>query len=156
VQKCFSHSRLAVTTLLGFLRQLCGCDGPYYFQSVPRLSPGGFDANTFYIRGEPERADKALRRYGLITEFARRVVPYRKGHSQLADWILLAEQVERDPLAVFSDVLRKSPIRGGDRFQDFRYQRLSNDFVPGMSVVDGTEYLALFEHLRDVQNELQS
>jgi hypothetical protein len=156
VQKRFSHSRLAVTTLLGFLRQLCGCDGPYYFQSVPRLSPGGFDANTFYIRGEPERADKALRRYGLITEFARRVVPYRKGHSQLADWILLAEQVERDPLAVFSDVLRKSPIRGGDRFQDFRYQRLSNDFVPGMSVVDGTEYLALFEHLRDVQNELQS
>jgi hypothetical protein len=156
VQKRFSHSRLAVTTLLGFLRQLCGCDGPHYFQSVPRLSPGGFDANTFYIRGEPERADEALRRYGLITEFARRVVRYRKGHSQLADWILLAEQLERDPLAVFSDVLRKSPIRGGDRFQVFRYQRLSNDFVPGMSMVDGTEYLALFEHLRNVQEELQS
>ncbi len=156
VQKRFSHSRLAVTTLLGFLRQLCGCDGPYYFQSVPRLTPGGFDANTFYIRGEAEQADEALRRYGLITEFARRVVPYRTGHSQLADWILLAEQVERDPLAVFSDVLRKSPIRGGDKFQDFRYKRLSNDFVPGMSMVDGTEYLALFEHLRDVQDELQS
>jgi hypothetical protein len=156
VQKRFSHSRLAVTTLLGFLRQLCGCDGPYYFQSVPRLSPGGFDANTFYIRGEPERADEALRRYGLITEFARRVVRYRKGHSQLADWILLAEQVERDPLAVFSDVLRKSPIRGGDKFKDFRYKRLSNDFVPGMSVVDGIEYLALFEHLRHVQDELRS
>lgn len=156
VQKRFSHSRLAVTTLLGFLRQLCDCDGPYYFQSVPRLSPGGFDANTFYIRGEAEQADETLRRYGLIAEFARNVVSYRQGHSQLADWILLAEQVERDPLAVFSDVLRKSPIRGGDKFQDFRYKRLSNDFVPGMSMVDGTEYLALFEHLRDVQDKLQS
>lgn len=156
VQKRFSHSRLAVTTLLGFLRRLCGCDGPYYFQSVPRLSPGSFDANTFYICGEAEQADEALRRYGLITEFARRVVSYRKGHSQLADWILLAEQVERDPLAVFSDVLRKSPIRGGDKFKDFHYKRLSNEFVPGMSVVDGTEYLALFEHLRNVQDELQS
>jgi hypothetical protein len=156
VQQRFSHSRLAVYTLLGFLRQLCGCDGPYYFQSVPRLTPGGFDADTFYVRGEAERADEVLRRYGLITEFARRVVPYRQGHSQLADWILLAEKVERDPLAVFSDVLRKSPIRGGDTFQDFRYKRLSNEFVPGMSMVDGTEYLALFEHLRDVQGQIQS
>jgi hypothetical protein len=156
VQQRFSHSRLAVYTLLGFLRQLCGCDGPYYFQSVPRLTPGGFDADTFYVRGEAERADEVLRRYGLITEFARRVVPYRQGHSQLADWILMAEKVERDPLAVFSDVLRKSPIRGGDTFQDFRYRRLSNKFVPGMSMVDGTEYLALFEHLRDVQRQIQS
>lgn len=156
VQKRFSHSRLAVTTLLGFLRQLCGCDGPYYFQSVPRLTHGGFDPGTFYIRGEPEQADEVLRRYGLITEFARRVVPYRKGHSQLADWILLAEQVERDPLAVFSDVLRKSPIRGGDDYKDFRYKRLSSDFVPGMGIVDGIEYLALVEHLRDVQDEIQS
>ena len=147
VQKRFSHSRLAVVTLLGFLRQLCGCDGPYYFQSVPRLTPGGFDTDTFYIRGKPERADEVLLRYGLITEFARRVVPYRKGHSQLADWILLAERVERDPLAVFSDVLRKSPIRGGDDYKNFRYKRLSVDFVPGMGVVDGTEYLALVEHL---------
>jgi hypothetical protein len=156
VQRRFSHSRLAAYTLLGFLRKLCGCDGPYYFQSVPRLTPGGFDADTFYVRGEAARADEALRRYGLITEFARRVVPYRKGHSQLADWILLAEQVECDPLAVFSDVLRKSPLRGGDNFQDFRYKRLSNDFVPGMSMVDGTEYLTLFEHLRAMQEEIQS
>jgi hypothetical protein len=156
VQKRFSHSRLAVTTLLGFLRQLCGCDGPYYFQSVPRLTPDGFDANTFYIRGEVEQADEALRRYGLITEFARRVVPYRKGHSQLADWVLLAEQVERDPLAVFSDVLRKSPIRGGDKLKKFRYDRLSNDYTPELRVYDGTEYLALFEHLRDVQDEIKS
>ena len=156
VQQRFSHSRLAVATLMGFLRKLCGCDGPYYFQSLPQLVPGGFDKDTFYVRGGAQRASEALRRYGLIIDFARRVVPYRQGHSQLADWILLAEKVERDPLAVFSDVLRKSPIRGGDRFQDFRYKRLSNEFVPGMSVVDGTEYLALFEHLRNVQDEIRS
>jgi hypothetical protein len=154
VQQRFSHSRLAVITLLGFLRQLCGCDGPYYFQSVPRLTPGAFDPDTFYVRGDSMQADEALRRYGLITEFARRVVPYRQGHSQLADWILMAEKVERDPLAVFSDVLRKSPIRGGDDYHNFRYKRLSNDFVPGMSVVDGSEYLTLFEHLRNMQEEI--
>jgi len=154
VQQRFSHSRLAVYTLLGFLRKLCGCDGPYYFQSVPTLTPGGFNTDSFYVRGKVERADDALRRYGLITEFARRVVPYRKGHSRLADWILLAEQVERDPLAIFADVLRKSPIRGGDQFQDYRFKRLSNDFVPGTSVVDSAEYLAIFEHLRKVQTEI--
>ena len=156
VQKRFSRSRLAVYTLLGLLHKLCGCDGPYYFQSLPTLAPGGFDPNTFYVNGRAEQADVALRRHGAITNFARRVVKYRKGHSVLADWIMLAEKLEQDPLGVFSDVLRGSPIRGGDDFSDFRYKRLSNTFVLGMAMVDGTDYLTLFERLRQMQAEIRS
>lgn len=156
VQKRFSRSRLAVYTLLGLLRQLCGCDGPYYFQSLPTLAPGRFEANTFYVNGRGERADVALRRYGVITNFAQRVVKYRQGHSILADWILLAEQLEQDPLGVFSDVLRGSPIRGGDDLSKASYKRLSNDFMPGMAVIDATEYLTLFEQLQQLQLETKS
>jgi hypothetical protein len=155
VQKRFSRSRLAVYTLLGLLRKLCGCDGPYYFQSLPILAPGGFDADTFYVNGQAENADAALHRYGAIINFARRVVKYRQGHSILADWILLAEQLEQDPLGIFSDVLRDSPIRGGDDLIKARYKRLSSSFVQGMGVVDATEYLALFEQLRRLQAETQ-
>lgn len=123
VQKRFSKSRLAAFTLLALLRKLCGCNGPYYFQSVPTLAPGGFDPNTFYVRGKAENADEVLQRYSAIVNFARRVVKGRQGHSLLADWILLAERLEEDPLGTFSDVLRDS--RGSDP-QKARYKRLSD------------------------------
>ncbi len=156
VQKRFSRSRLAVYTLLGLLRKLCGCHGPYYFQSLPTLAPDGFNPDTFYVNGRAENADAALRRYGAITNFARRVVNYRQGHSILADWILLAEQLEQDPLGIFSEVLRDSPIRGGDDLNKASYKRLSNEFVSGMAVVNSIEYLKLFEQLRQLQTEIQS
>lgn len=155
-QKRFSHSRLAIYTLLGLLRKLCGCDGPYYFQSLPRLAPAGFEVNTFYVNGQPVQADAALRRYGAIANFARRVVKFQKGHSILVDWTVLAEQLEQDPLGVFSEVLRDSPIRGGDDLLKARYRRLSNEFVPGMAVVNSAEYLQLFNHLQQFQKEIQS
>lgn len=150
VQKRFSKSRLAAFTLLALLRKLCGCDGPYYFQSVPTLAPGGFDPNTFYVQGRAWNADEVLRRYSAIVNFARRVVKWRQGHSLLADWILLAERLEEDPLGMFSDVLRDSPLRGGDDLREARYRRLSNEFVKGMGVVDGTEYLKLIEALKQL------
>jgi hypothetical protein len=150
VQKRFSKSRLAAFTLLALLRKLCGCDGPYYFQSVPTLAPGGFDPNTFYVQGKAENADKVLRRYSAIVNFARQVVKWRQGRSLLADWILLAERLEEDPLGTFSDVLRDSPLRGGDDLREARYRRLSNEFVKGMGVVDGTEYLRLIEALKQL------
>jgi len=141
---------LAAFTLLALLRKLCGCDGPYYFQSVPTLALGGFDSNTFYVQGKAENADEMLRRYSAIVNFARRVVKWRQGHSLLADWILLAERLEEDPLGIFSDVLRDSPLRGGDDLWETRYRRLSNKFVKGMGVVDGVEYLKLMEQLRQL------
>jgi len=148
VQRRFSRSRLAAFTLLALLRKLCGCDGPYYFQSVPTLAPGGFDTHTFYVHGKAESADEALRRYSAIVNFARRVVKWREGHSLLADWILLADQLEEDPLGMFSDILRDSPLRGGDDLHEARYRRLSNEFIKGTGVVDGIEYLKLIEQLK--------
>lgn len=148
VQRRFSRSRLAAFTLLALLRKLCGCDGPFYFQSVPTLAPGGFDANTFYVQGRAENADKAIRHYSAIVNFARRVTKWREGHSLLADWILLAERLEEDPLGMFSDVLRDSPLRGGDDLQEAPYRRLSNEFIKGTGVIDGIEYLKLMEQLK--------
>lgn len=150
VQRRFSRSRLAAFTLLALLRKLCGCDGPYYFQSVPTLSPSGFDPNTFYVQGRAENAGEAIRHYSAIVNFARRVAKWREGHSLLAVWILLAERLEQDPLGVFSDVLRDSPLRGGDDLRESRYRRLSNDFIKGTGVIDGTEYLKLMEQLRQL------
>jgi hypothetical protein len=149
VQRRFSRSRLAAYTLLALLRKLCGCDGPYYFQSVPTLA-GGFDSNTFYVHGRAENADEALRRYSAIVNFARRVAKYREGHSLLADWILLAERLEEDPLGVFSEILRDSPLRGGDDLREARYRRLSNEFIQGTGVIDGSEYLKLMEQLKQL------
>mgnify|MGYP005844518721 CR=1 FL=1 len=148
VQRRFSRSRLVAFTFLALLRKLCGCDGPYYFQSVPTLAPGGFDSNTFYVQGKAENADEALRRYSAIVNFARRVVKWREGHSLLADWILLAERLEEDPLGMFSEVLRDSPLRGGDDLREAPYRRLSNEFIKGTGVIDGTEYLKLIEQLK--------
>lgn len=150
VQRRFSKSRLAAFTLLALLRKLCGCDGPYYFQSVPTLAPGGFDTNTFYVQGKAENADDVIRHFSAIVNFARRVVKWREGHSLLADWILLAERLEEDPLGTFSEVLRDSPLRVGDDLREARYRRLSNEFAKGMGVVDGTEYLKLIEQLKQL------
>ncbi len=147
VNRRLSRSRLAAFTLLALLRKLCSCDGPYYFQSVPTLSPGGFDCNTFYVQGNAENADEVIKRYSAIVNFARRVSKYRDGHSLLADWILLAEQLEEDPLGKFSDVLRDSPLRGGDDLRGAKYRRLSNSFVKGTAMIDGIEYLKMINQL---------
>lgn len=157
VQKRFSHSRLAAFTLLALLRSLCGEDGSYYYQSLPRLSTG-MESGVFYVQNKPERADEALRKYGAIVSFARRIAVYRRGHSLLADWVLLAERLLEEPLGIFSEILRASPIRAGDDFNDSRikYKRLSSDWdgAKGLGVVDSTEYLALYEHLHELAKEM--
>jgi len=142
-----SRSRLAAFTLLALLRKLCGCDGPYYFQSVPTLRPGGFNSDTFYVQGKAEDAGEVIRHYSAIVNFARKVSKYRDGHSLVADWILLAERLEDDPLGTFSDILRDSPIRAGDDLREAKYRRLSKEFVKGTGMIDGTEYLKMFEKL---------
>jgi len=151
VQKRFSKSRIAAFTLLAFLRRLCGCDGPFYFQSLPTLAPGGFNRDTFYVRNRALSVKEALDKYEAITNFARRVVRYEQGRSPLVEWILLAERFLDDPLGTFSDVLRDSPIRGGDDFADFKRRRLGKGFVKGMGVFDSLEYLSLFEKLNELQ-----
>jgi len=147
-QRRFSRSRLATFTLLALLRKLCACKGPYYFQSAPTLAPGGFDHNTFYVQGKAYNADEVIRHYSAIVNFARRVAKRREGHSLLADWILLSDRLVNDPLGAFSDVLRDSPLRGGDDLQNARYRRISNEFIGGTGMVDGIEYLKLMDQLK--------
>ena len=145
-----SRSRLAAFTLLALLRKLCGCDGPYYFQSVPILRPGGFNPDTFYVLGRAENASEAIRHYSAIVNFARKVSKYRDGHSLAADWILLAERLEDDPLGTFSDILRDSPLRAGDDLREAKYKRLSREFVKGTEMIDGSEYLKMIEKLNQL------
>ncbi|WP_156779954.1 hypothetical protein [Ammonifex degensii] len=153
VQRRFSRSRLAAFTLLALLRKLCGCDGPYYFQSVPRLAPEEFNLNTFYVRGRAENADEVIRRFNAVVNFARRVVNRRKGHSLLVDWILLAERLEEDPLGTFSKVLRRTPMRRRDFSEEYRdkfeFRPLAKyETIDETGVIDGTEYLKLIELLK--------
>jgi len=143
-----SRSRLAAFTLLALLRKLCGCDGPYYFQSSPTLRPNSFDTDTFYVRGKAENAEVVIKRYSAIINFARKVCKYRDGHSRVADWILLAEKLEDEPMGVISEILRNSPLRGRDDLRDFKYERLSNEFIKGTAMIDGTDYLKMIEQLK--------
>lgn len=151
VQRRFSQSRLAAFTLLAFLQRLTSGHGPWYFQCLPRLTPGGMRKGHFYIHDRPEPVERNLQRYSRIVDFAQRVVKYRDGHSQLADQIMLADRLLADPLGVFSDVLRDSPIRGGDDF-DMKYKRLSNDWQTskGLGVVNLGEYQGIFQTLHDL------
>ena len=153
VQERFSESRLAAFTLLALLRKLCGCDGPFYFQSVPRLTPGEFDADTFYVRGQGISVERALAHYSAIINFARRVAKWRKGHSLLADWILLAERIEADPLAMLSEILRRTPMRRRDFRKEardkFDYEPLAGpQTIDETGVIDTTEYLKLLVQIR--------
>ena len=151
VQRRFSQSRLTAFTLLAFLQRLTSGNGPWYFQSLPQLAPGRMKENHFYIRNRPEPVERNLQRYSQIVDFAQRVVKYRDGHSQLADQIMLADQLRTDPLGVFSDVLRDSPIRGGDDF-DMRYKRLSNDWetTKGLGIVNLDEYQEIYQNLYQI------
>jgi len=148
VQGRLSGSRLLVCTLLALLRRLCGCRGPYYYRSDPTLRLGGGDTDTFYLCGRRESAQQALRRYGAIVNFARRVTKYRDGHSLLADWIVLAERLDKDPLATLADVLRNSALRGGEDLREASFRRLSEEFIKGTGVIDGVEYLELIERMK--------
>ena len=151
VQRRFSQSRLAVFTLLAFLQRLTRGHGPWYFQSLPRLIPEHMQEDHFYIRNHPEPVERNLQRYSRIVDFAQRVVKYRDGHSQLADQIMIADRLRADPLGVFSEVLRDSPIRGGDDF-DMRYKRLSNDWetTKGLGVVNLDEYQEIYHNLHEI------
>lgn len=148
VQRRFSQSRLAAFTLLAFLQRLTNGHGPWYFQSLPRLAPGCMQEGHFYIHDRPEPVERNLQRYSRIVDFAQRVVKYRDGHSQLADQIMLADRLSADPLGVYSEVLRDSPIRGGDDF-DMKYKRLSNDWetTRGLGIVNLNEYQEVYQNL---------
>jgi len=104
-QQRFSESRLAIFTFLALLQRLCGCHGPYYFESVPRLGASAhFSKDDFYVHGKAEPSAPLLTHYSVVVNFARRIAKRQDGHSLLADWILLAERIEADPFAMLSEI----------------------------------------------------
>ena len=157
VQERFSGNRLAIFTLLALLRQLCGCTGPYYYRSIPYLS-SDIEDDCFYVLNQKELASVALRKYGAVVNFAKRVSNYRPRYSPLTDWILLVERLLNDPLGEFSNVLRDSPVRLGDigKKNKWKYKNLSRDWdsSKGLGVVDSTDYLALYEQLHELAKEM--
>ena len=144
VQRRFSDSRVTVTAFLSFLRQLCGCDGPFYYQSLPKLTPEGFNLDVFYIRNEPIRVDKAQREYEVVTQLAWKLVKRRRresGQEMLVRKVLLAEQLLADPLGIFSAVMRDSAVLGAQRDpQKQQYRRLKTVYRPDWQAHDMTEY----------------
>lgn len=164
LQRRFSHGRLLAFTLLAFLQEISGGDGPWYFRSLPRLTPGLLQAGHFYIRNQPEPVSHNLRRYGAIANFTRRVVnpgsAYERGRTPLTEQIVLADHLLADPLGTYSDVLRSSPKGKNDFTKDnrgkFSYRPLANFSSiddTGIGVVDAREYLQQYRVLHDMARE---
>ena len=108
IQQRFSNSRVTVLTVLAFLRKICGCDGPWYYLTLPYLSSEGFSKDTFYVRGQKYSAQEVIQHYELFSGFGNDVTKW--GPDVLVRKILLTERMIQDPLTVLSDVLRRSSL----------------------------------------------
>ncbi len=147
-QTRFERNRLTIFSLLSFLAEQFGDDGPFYFQSTPRpLSDASLgQRDTFYIRDRAISASRYRRQYKAITEFAASVT---KGYGTdgLEARLKLAEKLEADPLETFSAVLRDSPINRG-REQDDKYNVLKPIGQDELEWDTGTKSFELWGYLR--------
>jgi hypothetical protein len=110
-QRRFSDSRVTVTALLSFLRESCGCDGPFYYQSLPSLTTDAFQRDTFYIRNKAINVQQAQEEYEIVTQLAWRLV-WQRGSAGFVEKVVLAEKLLEDPMGTFASVMRDSPILG--------------------------------------------
>ena len=69
-QRRFSNSRVIVTAMLSFFRELSKSDGPFYYQSLPSLTPDTFSSDTFYVCNQPIPVKQAQREYEAVTQLA--------------------------------------------------------------------------------------
>lgn len=142
-QRRFSNSRLTLTPFLAFLRELCGCDGPFYYQSLPRLTPDAFQRNMFYIHNEQISVEKAQKEYEIVTQLAWKLVK-GYGSDALEDKVVLAEMLIKDPLGKFAAVMRDSPILG---HKEGRYRGLTRGYREGWKAEDLNEYARFINQL---------
>lgn len=108
VQQRFNNSRVTVLTVLSFLRKVCGCNGPWFYRTLPVLEEDGLSTDIFYVRNQKYSAREVSKYYEAFTGFANKVVRWDK--DILVRKIILAEKMLDDPLVVLSDVLRKSAV----------------------------------------------
>jgi hypothetical protein len=146
-QRRFSDSRVTVTAVLSFLHQLCGCDGPFYYQSLPVLAPESFQRDTFYIRNKPINVQKALNEYEVITQLAWKLI-WDSGSGGFVKKVILAEKLLEDPLEIFSAVMRDSAILGQAKGN---YKRLPGSYRPDWKAYDLTEYTRFIQKLSKLQ-----
>jgi len=146
-QRRFSDSRVTVTALLALLRELCGCDGPFYYQSLPTLTPEGFDPNTFYIRNEAINVDKALNEYEVVTQLAWKLVR-QHGSDGFVRKVVLAEKLLEDPLGTFAAVMRDSAILGQRKGT---YKKLGGQYRTDWQAQDLTEYAKFIQRLSNLK-----
>lgn len=155
-QKRFSKNRSTVFSLMAFLSELCGCDGPFFFQGKPRLEAFG-SRGVFYIRDRAYDSDRYRRRYEALSKFAFDAVG-GKPSDALKDRLKLAIELEDAPLATFDSVLKASPIRVGEKADEGKYRRVTNEdgkaeYDPRLKIYSPWEYLKFFDELRKLEKE---
>ncbi len=146
-QSRFSQSRVTVTALLSFLRELCGCDGPFYYQSLPALTPDTFQRDTFYVRNAPISGKKAQDEYEVVTQLAWRLVAQR-GSDGFVRKVVLAEELLEDPLGTFAAVMRDSPILEQTKGN---YRKMGGRYREDWQAQDLTEYAKFIQRLSVLQ-----
>jgi hypothetical protein len=145
-QSRFSNSWVTVTAFLSFLHNLCGCDGPYYYRSLPTLTAESFRPGTFYIHNHPTSAQKAQDKYTAIYQLAWRLV-WQRGSEGFVKKVMLAEKLLADPLGTFSAVMRDSPILGQ---REGGYKKLKTEYRRDWGAQDLTEYARFIQQVANL------
>lgn len=146
-QRRFSNSRVTVTAVLSFLRELCGCDGPFYYQSLPTLTPESFHRDTFYVRNEAINVRTAQNEYEVVTQLAWKLV-WQRGSDGFVRKVILSEKLLEDPLGTMASVMRDSQILGQTKGD---YKRLAVKYRQDWKAWDLTEYARFIQQLSRVQ-----
>ena len=146
-QRRFSNSRVTVTAMLSFLRELCKSEGAFYYQSLPTLTPEAFSSDTFYISNQPISVDQAQQEYEAVTQLAWKLI-WQGGSSGLVKKVVLAEKLLSEPLGTFSSIMRDSPILGQTTSS---YKRLRGQYRSDWGAYDLTEYTKFIQRLSKLQ-----
>ena len=148
-QRRFSNSRVTVTALLSLLCELCESEGPFYYQSLPTLTPDAFSSDTFYIRNQPISVKQAQQEYETVTQLAWKLIG-QGGSEGLVKKVVLAEKLLSEPLGTFSAIMRDSPIIGQTKGS---YKRLRGQYRSDWGAYDLTEYAKFIQRLSKLQEE---
>ncbi len=156
-QKRFARNRVTVFTLLALLQDICGCDGPYYFQSLPRIDVEHSTPGVFYIGHHEFESAKYRRQYEILSLFARHAIP-GYGLDAFKRRLKLAEDLAERPLETFSAVLRDSPIRRyeeSEKYRRFTGKRDQVRFDKDLGVFDSWAYLEVLQALRELEEVME-
>lgn len=146
-QRRFSNSRVTVAAMLSFLCELCESEGPFYYQSLPTLTPDAFSSDTFYIRNQPISVKQAQQEYEAVTQLAWKLIK-QGGSEGLVKKVVLAEKLLSEPLGKFSAIMRDSMILGQTTGS---YKRLWGQYRSDWGAYDLTEYAKFIQRLSKLQ-----